>query len=108
MKLHSVSWVIAPLVILFLAWLGAASSTRTAEALVETGLLAPSGSAFVLLPAGHGTGLGLSSILIYVGAGFVLGSLVSLSKALDYVWDEKDVEYVLDSGVEKNPSVVED
>lgn len=108
MKLHSVSWVVAPLLILIFAWVGAVSSPRTAEFLVETGLLAPSGSALILLPAARGTGVGLASVLIYVGAGFVLGSLFSLSKALDYVWDDKDMERLPYSGTEKGPIDIED
>lgn len=108
MKLHSVSWVVAPLLILIFVWVGAVSSPRTAEFLVETGLLAPSGSALILLPGARGTGVGLASVLIYIGAGFVLGSLFSLSKALDYVWDDKDIERLPSSDVENGSIDIED
>ena len=84
------------------------SSPRTAEFLVETGLLAPTGSALILLPGAHGTGVGLASVIIYVGVGFVLGSLFSLSKALDYVWDDKNMERIASSDAEKGSIDIED
>lgn len=111
MKLHSVSWLVAPLIVLILVWAGAASSSQVAESLVETGLLVPSSSALIVLPGARGAGFGLASVLIYVGIGFVVGSLISLSRKLDYVWDDKDMVYAgpeQESEPEKGSVVVED
>lgn len=111
MKLHSVSWLIAPLIVLILVWAGAASSSQIAESLVETGLLVPSGSALILLPGARGAGIGVASVLIYTGISFIIGPLIALSSKLDYVWDDKDMIYAgseqeLES--EKGSVVVED
>lgn len=92
MKLHSISWAICPVVIFILVWAVAGTSHAAAEAIVETGLLAAADSTVIPLPAAHGAGLGVSSLIIYTGIGFVVGPVVSLFTALDFVWDDKNME----------------
>lgn len=58
---------------------------------METGLLTTKDSAFLHLPGSHGAGIGVFSVVIYVGVGLVAGPIVSLFSALDFVWDDKNV-----------------
>ena len=91
MKLHSSSWVLAPVILFILVWVSSISSQSVAESLVETGLLTTKDSAFLHLPGSHGAGIGVFSVVIYVGVGLVSGPIVSLFSALDFVWDDKNV-----------------
>ena len=91
MKLHSSSWVLAPVILFILVWVSSISSQSVAESLVETGLLTTKDSAFLHLPGSHGAGIGVFSVVIYVGVGLVAGPIVSLFSALDFVWDDKNV-----------------
>ena len=91
MKLHSSSWVLAPVILFILVWVSSISSQSVAESLVETGLLTTKDSAFLHLPGSHGAGIGVFSVVIYVGVGLVSGPIVSLFSALDFVWDDENV-----------------
>lgn len=91
MKLHSSSWVLAPVILFILVWISSVSSQSAAESLVETGLLTTKDSAFLHLPGSHGAGVGVFSTVIYVGVGLVVGPIVSLFSALDFVWDDKNM-----------------
>lgn len=112
MKLHSSSWVLAPVILFILVWVSSISSQSVAESLVETGLLTTKDSAFLHLPGSHGAGIGVFSVVIYVGVGLVAGPIVSLFSALDFVWDDKNVVRVGSEqdkgGEEKDVVSVED
>lgn len=112
MKLHSPSWVLAPIILFILVWLSSISSQSAAESLVETGLLTTKDSAFLHLPGSHGAGIGVFSVVIYVGVALVVGPVVSLFSALDFMWDDKDMVRIEDDqdrgSAEKDAVSVED